>query len=195
MLQLKQYHPKLQEDFMKKYEFFMNCSSEDYFLYLVTTYRSSVGRYFRFYDRERCYEKVREDIGEYKKRVIRDVFPKHHVPKLEFLFCIEQLPNYHINMLMTRPDPILVKDKYRERLASNRTFTETKLVLEDVARKMNRFGFVRCRKNYDLDRLKQYCTKEIFENGNYECIDYENSDLVKYPNDSLNTHFEIRHCG
>ena len=87
-------------------------------------------------------------------------------------------------MLMTRPNPILVKDKYRERLASNRTFTETKLILEDIARKMNRFGFVRCRKNYDLDSLKRYITKEIFENSNYECIDYENSDLVKYPNDS-----------
>ena len=75
-------------------------------------------------------------------------------------------PNYHINMLMTKPDPILVKDKYRERLASNRTFAETKLILEGIARKMNRFGFVSCRKNYDLEPLKRYITKEIFENSN-----------------------------
>ena len=190
MLDLKQYHPKLQEDFMKKYEFFMNCSSEDYFLYLVITYRS----FANSFDREQSYEKVRVDISEYKKRVIRDVFPKHHVPKLEFLFCIEEHPKYHINMLMTKPDSIVVKDKYRERLASNRTYTETKLILEDVARKMNRFGFVRCRKNYDLEPLKRYITKELFENNNYECIDYENSDLVRYPNDSPTTTFQIRHC-
>ena len=198
-INLTELHPQVLEDFRKKYQFFMNCSSENYFLYLVITYKPSAHRSLVYcqnkYGKSECYDRIEKDIAEFKKRVIRDLFTNEYSGQsLEFLFCLEEEPNYHINILMTKPDIELIKNKYREPFASKRSFTETKTAVERIARRMSNFGFTHCRKTFDLKRLKEYCTKEMFENNNHRCIDFMNSDLVKYQIDSPKTHFAIRHC-
>jgi len=184
--ELHRYHPILQNDYLKKYQYFMNSSVRQFFMYSVITYNPK--SYFPLYDREECYYRVRDDICELKKRINRNLFPQERHSNLKFIFTIEETPHYHFNMLMTEPDVNLIRNKYTE----NFNFTKVKTEIERQLFKFRRFKYFRIKKTFsdDLTYLKKYITKEINERNNHFCLDYENSDFLRYEDEI--THLRLR---
>ena len=182
---LSQYHPLLQHDYLKKYHHFMNSTENDFYMFSVITYNPRT--HFPLYNKEECYYRVRDDITELKKRINRTLFPNEKVTNLKFIFTIEEKPRYHINFLMTEPDINLIRNKYRDNL----NFTKVKQEIERQLFKLKRFKYFRIKKTFsdDLTYLKKYITKEITERNNHYCLDYENSDFLRYTDDI--THLQV----
>lgn len=183
------YHPELIDDYVRKFDHFLNSHRDQFFLYSVLTFHDLRQNYLRRKDTQTSYDLIYRDVKEFKKYLNKELFLKPSLSNLEFLFTIEEFPRFHVNMLMTEPHTDVLRHKYRDKF----NFTRTKNVIERLCYRMSNFHYSYTLKTFDLDPLKSYVTKEIRERNNLNCIDFENSDLTRYENNTYISHHKHKY--
>ena len=183
-----------QDELIDSVSQFIDTLTSELYVFTVITYDPSVSFNKRPFSDN--YLDVYNDNRMFKRLIDHSFYRNPLFSPIQYLFTVErhQTSRLHINLVMSYPNEKFVRDKY-ECMLHNFPYDTVESVLERSIYRIRRFtrDQYKIQPTTDIYRLKSYVTKEIRENSNIDCIDFQNSTFSRISNSPKTTpYFEAR---
>ena len=168
------------EELIRQVNHCIDSMTDEMFFFVTVTYDSYVKFNKRPFDEN--YPDVYADNRILKRMINHEFYRNPDKSSIQYLFFVEQhkyTQRLHTHLLLSLPDHEFVRDKYKTMFKFDPEVAYKQILEKSISRlkRLNRYDIKR---TYDVRNLKSYCTKEIRNKSNTNCIDFQNSTFTRF---------------